>query len=58
VLNIKADKRLVGKFELDALLEKGLADMRAGRVSPAHEVLEEIRAELQPCFVAAPLGNS
>ena len=45
VMSIETYERLVGKFELDALLEKGLADARDGRVSPARDALEALRAE-------------
>lgn len=47
VMSIETYERLVGKFELSALLEKGLADVRDGRVSPTHEALEDIRAEIR-----------
>ena len=47
VMSIETYERLVGKFELYSLLEKGLEDVKAGRVSPAREALAEIRSELQ-----------
>lgn len=47
VMSIETYERLVGKFELYSLLEKGLDDVRNGRVSPARDVLSEIRAELR-----------
>ena len=47
VMSIETYERLVGKFELYALLEKGLDDMRSGRVSPAHDAIAEIRTELR-----------
>ena len=47
VMSIETYERLVGKFELYSLLEKGMDDVRNGRVSPARDVLAEIRAELR-----------
>ena len=47
VMSIETYERLVGKFELYALLEKGLNHMRNGRVSPAHDAIAEIRSELR-----------
>ena len=47
VMSIETYERLVGKFELYALLEKGLDDRRSGRVSPARDTIAEIRAELR-----------
>lgn len=47
VMSIETYERLAGKFELYTLLEKGLDDARSGRVSPAHEAIGEIRAELR-----------
>ena len=47
VMSIETYERLVGKFELYALLEKGLDDARSGRVSPAHDAIAEIRTELR-----------
>lgn len=47
VMDIETYERLVGKFELCTLLEKGFNDLRSDRVSPAHDAIAEIRAELQ-----------
>lgn len=47
VMSIETYERLAGRFELTALLEKGLDDMRSGRVSPAREAIAAIRAELE-----------
>ena len=46
VMSIETFERLVGKYELYSLLEKGLEDARSGRVAPAHDAIAEIRAEL------------
>ena len=47
VMSIETYERLVGKYELYSLLEKGLDDVRNGRVSPAHSAIDEIRTELR-----------
>lgn len=47
VMSIETYERLVGKFELYTLLEKGLEDRRSGRVSSAREAMAEIRSELR-----------
>lgn len=47
VLSIEAYERLVGKFELYALLESGLADVRAGRTVPAETALSAIQEDLR-----------
>ena len=47
VLSIEAYERLVGKFELYALLESGLADIRAGRTVPAGPALSAIQEDLR-----------
>ena len=47
VMSIETYERLVGKFELYALLEKGLDDMRSGHVSSAHDAIAEIKTELR-----------
>lgn len=47
VMSIETYERLVGKFELYSLLEKGLESAKNGHVSPAHGAIEEIRAELR-----------
>ena len=47
VMSIETYERIVGKFELVSLLEKGLEDARSGRVSPARDAIAEIRTELR-----------
>ena len=47
VMSIETYERLVGKFELYSLLEKGLEDVRSGRVSSAREAVADIRGELR-----------
>ena len=47
VMSIETYERLVGKYELYSLLEKGMEDAENGRVSPAGDAMEEIRAELR-----------
>lgn len=47
VLSIEAYERLVGKFELCALLERGLEDVRAGRTVAAGEAMASIRKDLR-----------
>ena len=47
VMSIETYERLVGKFELYSLLEKGLEDARSGRVSLARDAIAEIRTELR-----------
>ena len=47
VMSIETYERLAGKFELYTLLEKGLDDLRGNRVSPGHEAIAEIKAELR-----------
>ena len=47
VMSIETYERLVGKFELYTLLEKGLDDMRSGHVSPAHDAVAEIKTQLR-----------
>ena len=47
VMSIETYERLVGKYELYSLLEKGLDEVRNGRVSPAHSAIDEIRTELR-----------
>ena len=46
VLSIDAYERLVGKYELYALLEKGEQDIRMERVEDAEKVFDEIEAGL------------
>lgn len=47
VMSIEAYERLAGRFELYALLEEGLADIREGRVIPAEEVFDSLREDLE-----------
>ena len=47
VISIEKYKRLVGKFELYTLIEKGLDDIENGRVKPAKEVFERIGGRLK-----------
>ena len=47
VLSIEDYERLVGKFELRALLDKGLADVREGRTVEADSALASIREDLK-----------
>ena len=46
VMSIETYERLVGKFELYALLEKGLDDIENGRAKPAREVFARIEGRL------------
>ncbi|HWQ71684.1 MAG TPA: ADP-ribosylglycohydrolase family protein [Desulfitobacteriaceae bacterium] len=43
----KTYERLVGKFELYAMLEKGLDDIENGRVKPARKVFKRIESKLR-----------
>lgn len=47
VLSIEAYERLAGRFELYSLLEKGLEDIKAGRLVDAEEAMEEILGDLR-----------
>lgn len=47
ILSIEAYERLAGRFELYALLEEGLADIRAGRTVDADEALDSILEDLE-----------
>ncbi len=47
VLSIEAYERLTARFELYALLEEGMADIRAGRVVDADEALDSILEDLE-----------
>lgn len=47
VMSIETYERLAGKFELYALLEKGMEDIRQGRTVPARIALSEIRKGLE-----------
>jgi len=46
VMSIETYERLVGKFELYTMLEKGLDDIENGRVRPAQEVFAKIESRL------------
>jgi len=46
-MSIETYERLVGKFELYALLEKGMEDIRQGRTTSARDAVSEIRKELE-----------
>ncbi len=47
VMSIETYERLVGKFELYTMLEKGLDDIENGRVKPARKVFERIESKLR-----------
>lgn len=47
VLSIEAYERLAGRFELYALLEKGLEDIQAGRGMPADQFFNELMEDLE-----------
>lgn len=47
VLSIEAYERLAGRFELYALLEKGIEDIKAGRGTPAEQVFDELMGDLE-----------
>jgi prevent-host-death family protein len=47
VMSIETYERLVGKFELYAMLEKGLDDIEHGRVKPLREVFARIESRLR-----------
>lgn len=47
VMSIETYERLTGKFELYALLEKGMEDIRQGRTVSARTALSEIRKDLE-----------
>ena len=47
VMSIEAYERLTARFELYALLEEGMADIRAGRTAPAEEVFASLREDLK-----------
>ena len=46
VMSIDTYERLVGKFELYSLLEKGLDDVKGERVKPALDVFSRIEGRL------------
>ena len=43
-MSIETYERLVGKFELYSLLEKGLEDARQGKVQPAGQVFSRLES--------------
>lgn len=47
VMSIEAYERLTARFELYALLEEGMADIRAGRTVDADEALDSILEDLE-----------
>lgn len=47
VMSIEAYERLTARFELYALLEEGMADIRAGRTVPADEVFASLEEDLK-----------
>lgn len=47
VLSIEAYERLAGRFELYSLLEKGLDDIKAGRMVDAEEAMDSILEDLR-----------
>lgn len=47
VMSIETYERLVGKFKLYTLLEKGLEDVKAGRVEPAEQFSAELMEDLE-----------
>lgn len=47
VLSIEAYERLAGRFELYALLEKGLDDIKAGRMVDAEDAMDSILEDLE-----------
>lgn len=44
VMSIEAYEKLLGRFELYGLIDKGLEDVQAGRVRPFADALVDIRA--------------
>ena len=46
VMSIETYEKLTSRFELYALIEKGLDDMRHGRVEPASDVFDRIESRL------------
>ena len=47
ILSIEAYEKLAGKFQLHAMLDKGLADIEAGNIKPAQDVFVRIEKELK-----------
>ena len=49
-MSIEVYERLVEKFELYSLLEKGMKDIEEGRTIPAEDALSAIREDLKMIF--------
>ncbi len=47
VMSIETYERLVGRFQLHVMLDKGLADIAAGNVKPADDVFDRIERGLK-----------
>jgi len=47
VLSIEAYEKLAGKYELYALLEKGISDLKQGRMKSAESVFSALESELE-----------
>lgn len=47
VMSIETYEKLVGKFELYSMLEKGLNDIEQGRTKPMDEVFDRIESRLK-----------
>ncbi len=47
VMSIESYEKLTGRFELYALLEKGMDDAVAGRLEPAADIFARIEGRLQ-----------
>ncbi len=46
VMSIEVYERLVGRFELYALLERGMEDIKEGRGKPAEQVFDKMMEDL------------
>ena len=46
-MSLETYEKLVGKFELYSMLEKGLADIDNGNTEPIEEVFDRIASRLQ-----------
>lgn len=47
VMSIETYERLVGRFQLHVMLDKGLADIAEGNVKPAQDVFDRIERGLK-----------
>jgi len=47
VMSIETYERLAGRFQLHAMLDKGLADIETGNVKPAQDVFDRIEKKLK-----------